>query len=38
MRIAYVGGSVHNSKNGNVFYTSGSAPSYHRHRRHDVVR
>ncbi|HET9466755.1 MAG TPA: hypothetical protein VFO48_00025 [Vicinamibacterales bacterium] len=28
MRIAYVGGTVQYSKNGNVFYTSGSGPAY----------
>jgi hypothetical protein len=28
MRIAYVGGSVQYSKNGNVFYTSGDRPAY----------
>jgi hypothetical protein len=28
MRIAYAGGSVQYSKNGNVFYTSGNAPVY----------
>jgi hypothetical protein len=28
MRVAYVGGTVQYSKNGNVFYTSGNGPSY----------
>jgi hypothetical protein len=28
MRIAYVGGTVQYSKNGNVFYTSGTGPAY----------
>ena len=28
MRVAYVGGSVQYSKNGNVFYTSGNGPAY----------
>jgi hypothetical protein len=28
LRIAYAGGAVQYSKNGNVFYTSGNAPSY----------
>jgi len=28
LRIAYVGGTVQYSKNGNVFYTSGTTPSY----------
>ena len=28
MRIAYVGGTVQYSKNGNVFYTSGNGPAY----------
>ena len=28
MRVAYVGGTVQYSKNGNVFYTSGAAPAY----------
>jgi hypothetical protein len=28
LRIAYVGGSVQYSKNGNVFYTSGNGPAY----------
>jgi hypothetical protein len=28
LRVAYVGGTVQYSKNGSVFYTSGTAPSY----------
>jgi hypothetical protein len=28
LRVAYVGGSVQYSKNGSVFYTSGTSPSY----------